>query len=47
MEYGKNKIVLYHGSPNKKIQPTYGLGNDKHDYGKGFYLTESSALASE
>lgn len=31
-----NKLVLYHGSPDKQIVPTYGLGNDKHDYGKGF-----------
>ena len=42
-----NELVLYHGSPNKQIKPTYGLGNDKHDYGKGFYLTESPVLASE
>ena len=42
-----NELVLYHGSPNKQIKPTYGLGNDKHDYGKGFYLTGSPVLASE
>ena len=30
-----NELVLYHGSPDKQIVPTYGLGNDKHDYGKG------------
>ena len=47
MENMKQEIILYHGSPNKEIVPTYGLGNDKHDYGKGFYLTESPALASE
>ena len=47
MESNKNTRILYHGSPNKEIRPTYGLGNDKHDYGKGFYLTESPALASE
>lgn len=47
MENMKQEIILYHGSPNKRIVPTYGLGNDKHDYGKGFYLTESLALASE
>ena len=34
------KIILYHGSQNEKITPQFGLGNDKHDYGKGFYLTE-------
>ena len=42
-----SKLILYHGSPNKEIIPTYGLGNDKHDYGRGFYLTESFELASE
>ena len=33
------KITLYHGGPNKVIEPKYGFGNDKHDYGNGFYLT--------
>ena len=47
MKSDKNTLILYHGSPNKEIRPIYGLGNDKHDYGKGFYLTESPALASE
>ena len=47
MKSDKNVRILYHGSPNKEIRPTYGLGNDKHDYGKGFYLTESPVLASE
>ena len=42
-----NELVLYHGRPDKQIVPTYGLGNDKHDYGKGFYLTGSPVLASE
>lgn len=41
------KIILYHGSPNKVIIPQYGLGNDKHDYGKGFYLTKDIQLAKE
>lgn len=40
-------IILYHGSPNKIVQPVYGLGDEKHDYGKGFYLTESMNLAKE
>ena len=47
MDSEKNALILYHGSPNKQIEPTYGSGNDKHDYGKGFYLTESPVLASE
>lgn len=41
------KILLYHGSPNEKVTPTYGLGNERHDYGKGFYLTENLELAKE
>ncbi len=41
------KIILYHGSPNKIVSPTFGLGDEKHDYGKGFYLTENMALAKE
>ncbi len=41
------KIILYHGSPNKEVMPTYGKGNNKHDYGRGFYLTEDLNLAKE
>lgn len=41
------KIVLYHGSPNKKITPTFGCSEEKRDYGKGFYLTEGRELAKE
>ena len=42
-----DKIMLFHGSPDKTINPVFGGGEDKHDYGKGFYLTESIELASE
>ena len=41
------KIVLFHGSPNKELAPEYGRGEDRHDYGKGFYLTENIELAKE
>ena len=41
------KIILYHGSPNKVVVPGYGFGEGKHDYGKGFYLTENIELAKE
>ena len=41
------KIILYHGTPDKIVVPKYGLGEEKHDYGKGFYLTESVDLAKE
>ena len=40
-------IILYHGSISEHIVPTYGLGDDKHDYGRGFYLTEDQELAKE
>jgi len=41
------KIILYHGTPDKVVTPVFGGGNDKHDYGRGFYLTESIDLAKE
>lgn len=41
------KMILYHGSQNKMIHPIYGLGEDKHDYGRGFYLTAKIELAKE
>ena len=31
-------IILYHGSPNKIVTPVFCGGDDKHDYGRGFYL---------
>ena len=42
-----SKIILYHGTPDEIVVPTYGLGEDKHDYGRGFYLTENPELAQE
>lgn len=39
--------VLYHGSFADKVVPTYGLGDDKHDYGRGLYLTPDKELAKE
>lgn len=41
------KVILFHGTPDKNVEPVYGGGNDKHDYGRGFYLTESFDLAKE
>ena len=40
-------LILYHGSPNKIVTPVFGGGDDKHDYGRGFYLTENIDLAKE
>ena len=42
-----SKVRLYHGSPNATLFPTYGKGDDKHDYGKGLYLTPDAELARE
>ena len=42
-----NKLILFHGTPDKIVVPTYGKGEEKHDYGQGFYLTESIDLAKE
>lgn len=41
------KLTLFHGTPDKIVVPQYGLGDAKHDYGMGFYLTESLELAKE
>lgn len=41
------KIILFHGTPDKVVTPTYGYGQDQHDYGRGFYLTEKFELAKE
>ena len=40
-------MILYHGTSEKTVVPTFGLGNDKHDYGRGFFLTEDIELAKE
>lgn len=42
-----DKLILFHGTPDKIVVPTYGKGQEKHDYGRGFYLTESIDLARE
>lgn len=41
------KLILFHGTPDEIVVPTYGKGEKKHDYGQGFYLTESIDLAKE
>lgn len=41
------KLILYHGTADKIVTPQYGLGDEKHDYGKGFYLTADIELAKE
>lgn len=41
------KLILFHGTPDEIVIPTYSKGKDKHGYGKGFYLTENIDLAKE
>ncbi len=40
-------LQLYHGSQNRIVIPQFGLGDVRHDYGKGFYLTDDPELAKE
>lgn len=42
-----NIVKLYHGQKNRIVKPKFGLGEDKHDYGKGFYTTKDLQLACE
>lgn len=42
-----DKLILFHGTSAKIVVPAYGGGEKKHDYGQGFYLTESINLAKE
>ena len=42
-----DKLILFHGTPDKIVVLTYGKGEEKHDYGQGFYLTESIDLVKE
>lgn len=40
-------MILYHGSQVENFVPTFGLGNDGHDYGRGFYTTADRELGCE
>lgn len=39
--------VFFHGSGAEVVTPKFGLGDDRHDYGRGFYLTDDIDLARE
>ena len=43
----RKSMKLYHGSPEESFVPRFGLGNDEHDYGRGFYTTPVPDLARE
>ena len=38
---------LFHGSTHVVERPVFGAGNPRNDFGRGFYCTESYALAGE
>jgi len=40
-------MKLFHGSQIRDFVPTYGLGRDDHDYGRGFYTTADRELGRE
>ncbi len=40
-------ITLYHGSQKIIEKPVFGIGNNKNDYGLGFYCTQDENLAKE
>lgn len=40
-------MKVYHGSLQQIIEPHFGFGNPKTDYGLGFYCTENLELAKE
>lgn len=46
-ELKESVVSLYHGSPESMLHPKFGLGEDKHDYGRGLYLTPDINLARE
>ena len=39
--------TFYHGSGADFVTPAFGLGDDRHDYGRGFYMTDDIDLARE
>ena len=40
-------MTIYHGSEQIVEVPTFGLGKENNDFGRGFYCTESENLAKE
>ena len=40
-------MILYHGSEKIIEKPSYGQGNLRNDYGRGFYCTANEELAKE
>ena len=40
-------MIIYHGSKDIIEKPEFGKGNERNDYGLGFYCTENVELAKE
>lgn len=40
-------MIIYHGSKEIVMKPTFGVGSERNDYGRGFYCTQSIELAKE
>jgi len=40
-------IKIYHGNKDKDMVPTYGCGDKRNDYGRGFYTTHIEELGKE
>ena len=40
-------MIIYHGSKDIIAKPEFGKGNERNDYGLGFYCTENVELAKE
>lgn len=41
------QLILFHGSQEPIVEPVFGKGNTRNDYGVGFYCTEDEDLAKE
>ena len=44
---GLSTHIFYHGSCSDDVTPTFGLGDDHHDYGRGFYTTADKELGKK
>jgi hypothetical protein len=42
-----SKLILYHGTSDGDLHPSFRGGRDFNDYGKGFYTTEDINAAKE
>ncbi len=42
-----SNVILLHGTDHIIKKPSFGIGNEKNDYGRGFYCTEDPEMARE